>query len=77
MSQDKQINDELDRALILIHPGPCRHCSHKFRHAKGLRQIEEPCRLLRFQHRNIPIIDARKLVPAYRAVIRTLSRNRK
>ena len=70
MPQDKQINDELDCALILIHPAPCRHRSYKVRHAKDLRQIEEPCRLLRFQHRNIPIIDARKLVLAYRAVIR-------
>ena len=72
MPQDKQINDELNHSLILVHPGACSHCSHKIRHAKGLRQSEEPCRLLRFQHRNIPIIDARKVVPAYRAVIRAL-----
>src|SRR5262245_14666573 len=68
--QDKQINNELDRSLILVHPSACRHCSHKVRHAKGLRQIEEPYKLLRFQHRNVSIIDARKLVLAYRAVIR-------
>src|SRR5436189_3463024 len=72
MPQDKQINDELHRALILVHSGPCRHCSHKIGHAEDLRQIEETCRLLRFQDRNIPIIDTSKLISAYRAVIRPL-----
>src|ERR1051326_8443968 len=72
MPQNQQVNDELHSSLILVHPGACGHCSHKIRHTKCLRQVEEPHHLLRFQYRNISIVDPSKLVPAYRAVIRAL-----
>src|SRR5262245_3191824 len=72
MPQNKQVNDELDRGLILVEPGSRCHCSNEFRHAKGLRQTEKSCKLLSFQHGDIPVVDASKVVPANRAVIRTL-----
>jgi len=63
---------ELDGNLILVQPGPSRECLDELRHAKCLRETEEPGNLLRFQHRNISIVHVSKLIGAHRAVIRPL-----
>ena len=72
MPQNQQVNDELDGNLILVRPRPCRHRLHKIRHAKGLRETKQPHYLLRFQRRNVSIVNASKAIGAHRAVIRPL-----
>ena len=67
--QDQQVHNELDSSLIRVLAGPCRQGLHKIGHAECLRQCEQSQRLLRLQHRNIPIIHASKFIRAHRAVI--------
>ena len=45
---------------------------HKIGHTESVREIEESHSLLRFQHRNIPIVNARELVRSDGSVVRPL-----
>ena len=40
VAQDQQVNNELDRALVLVRRGPSRQCLDELRHADRLRQAE-------------------------------------
>ena len=72
MAQHQQIQNELCINLVLVLPSSDRQTLHKIRHAKGLRQVEQPHRLLGFNHRNIAIINARELIGTDCAIIRSL-----
>ena len=76
VTQNQQVQNELDVGLVLVLVLVLARTNcqalHKIRHAKGLRQIEQPHRLLGFQHRNAAIVDASELIGAHRAVIRPL-----
>ena len=73
MPQDQQVDDKLDGSLVLVPTGACRQRLHKIGHTECLGQGEQTHRLLRFQHRDVPIINASKLIGAHRSVVRPLN----